>query len=63
MLATGTKEEIENYSMKLIRELAPGGGFIFASGHSINPAIPLEHFQLLLEIREKYGYYPINVPE
>jgi uroporphyrinogen decarboxylase len=49
--------------MKLIRELAPGGGFIFASGHSINPAIPLEHFQLLLEIREKYGYYPINVPE
>ena len=25
MLATGTKEEIENYSKKLIRELAPGG--------------------------------------
>ena len=63
MLATGTKEEIENYSKKLIRELAPGGGFIFASGHSINPAIPLEHFQLLLKVREKYGYYPVNVPE
>jgi uroporphyrinogen decarboxylase len=61
MLATGSKQEIEEYAKKLIRELAPGGGFIFASGHSINPAIPLENFQILLTIREKYGYYPINV--
>ncbi|MCP4760163.1 MAG: hypothetical protein GY870_00180 [archaeon] len=63
MLSTGTQEEIKDYSMKLIRELAPGGGFIFSSGHSINPAIPLENFQLLLKIREKYGFYPINVPQ
>lgn len=63
MLATGTNEEIESYSKKLIRELAPGGGFIFSSGHSINPAIPLEHFELILKVREKYGYYPIKVPE
>ena len=63
MLSTGTNEEIREYSKKLIRELAPGGGFIFASGHSINPAVPLEHFQILLDVREKYGYYPINVPD
>jgi uroporphyrinogen decarboxylase len=63
MLSTGTNEEIRDYSKKLIRELAPGGGFIFASGHSINPAVPLEHFQILLDVREKYGYYPINVPD
>jgi uroporphyrinogen decarboxylase len=62
LLASGTAKEIEDYSKKLIKNLAPNGGFIFASGHSINPAISLENFQLILKIREKYGSYPIDVP-
>ncbi|NVM54794.1 MAG: hypothetical protein HWN66_13915 [Candidatus Helarchaeota archaeon] len=63
MLATGTIAEIEEYSKKLIRELAPGGGYIFSSGHSINPAVTLDRWQAVLNIREKYGNYPINVPD
>jgi len=61
MLSTGTIAEIKNYSKRLIKELAPGGGYIFSSGHSINPAVTLDRFQTALKIREKYGKYPINI--
>ena len=62
MLAVGTTDEIKEYSKKLIRELAPGGGYIFSSGHSINPAITVDRWEAVMEIREKYGSYPIDVP-
>ncbi len=62
LLATGEISEIENYAKKLIREIAPGGGYIFSSGHSINPAITVDRFLAMQNIKEKYGIYPINVP-
>lgn len=62
MLATGTIEEIEEYSKKLLREAAPGGGYIFSSGHSINPAVTLDRWEAVMRIREKYSAYPIDVP-
>jgi len=62
MLAEGTIPEIEEYSKRLIRELGPGGGYIFSSGHSINPAITVDRWEAVMRVREKYGNYPINVP-
>jgi uroporphyrinogen decarboxylase len=62
MLAIGTIEEIEEYSKKLLREVAPGGGFIFSSGHSINPAVTLDRWEAVMRMREKYSSYPIDVP-
>ncbi|MHA1231373.1 MAG: uroporphyrinogen decarboxylase family protein [Candidatus Helarchaeota archaeon] len=63
MLSTGEISEIKEYCKKLLRELAPGGGYIFSSGHSINPAVTLDRWLAVLEIREKYGNYPINIPD
>jgi len=63
MLAIGEISEIETYARKLIRELAPGGGYIFSSGHSINPAVTIDRFEAMQNIRRKYGNYPINVPD
>lgn len=63
MLATGTIDEIEIYAKKLIKELAPGGGYIFSSGHSINPAITVDRFEAMQNIRREYGIYPINIPD
>jgi len=63
MLAMGEISEIEHYAKKLIRELAPGGGYIFGSGHSINPAVTIDRFEAMQNIRRKYGTYPINVPD
>ncbi len=63
MLAMGEISEIEAYAKRLIREIAPGGGYIFSSGHSINPAVTLDRFEAMQNIKRKYGKYPINVPD
>ena len=63
MLAMGEISEIEAYAKRLIREVAPGGGYIFSSGHSINPAVTLDRFEAMQNVKRKYGTYPINVPD
>ncbi|MCK5240058.1 MAG: hypothetical protein KAR33_10945 [Candidatus Thorarchaeota archaeon] len=62
MLFNGKISEIEEYSKRMIRELAPDGGFFFSSGHSINPAVTLDRWEAVMRIREKYDNYPIDVP-
>lgn len=57
MLSTGSIEDIEAYSKRLLTEVAKGGGYIFSSGHSINPAVTPDRWQAVLDTREKYGYY------
>lgn len=54
-------EYIKNYTKKLLKEVAPGGGFILSSGHSINPAIKLENFLAMYDILKQYGKYPIKI--
>ena len=63
LLAIGEMSEIELQAKRLIREMAPGGGYIFGSGHSINPSISVERFDAMYDIKRKYGKYPINVPD
>jgi uroporphyrinogen decarboxylase len=60
-LADQPTKVIENYVKKLIQELAPGGGYILSSGHSINPAVKLENFLAMHETLKKYGKYPIQI--
>ncbi len=60
LLATGEIFEIESYTKLLIRELAPGGGYIFSSGHSINPAVTVDRWLAMVHTKEKYGVYPIG---
>jgi uroporphyrinogen decarboxylase len=60
-LAEKTPEFIQDSTKKLIKELAPGGGYILSSGHSINPAVKLENFLAMHKTLEKYGKYPINI--
>jgi hypothetical protein len=62
LLSTGEITEIESYAKRLIRELAPGGGYIFSSGHSINPAVTLDRFLAMQNVKKKYGNYPIDIP-
>jgi len=63
MLATGNIEDIESYAKKLIRVLAPRGGYIFSSGHSINPAVTLDRFEAMQNVKRTYGRYPINIQD
>ncbi len=60
-LADQPPEVIRNYVKELIDKLAPEGGFILSSGHSINPAVKLENFLVMHETLNKYGKYPIQI--
>jgi uroporphyrinogen decarboxylase len=43
-----------------IRHLAPGGGYIFSSGHNIQANMPPENILALFETAREYGTYPID---
>ena len=60
-LADKEVDYIMEYTKKLIKEVAPEGGYILSSGHSINPAVKLENFLAMHEIHKKYGKYPIQL--
>jgi len=51
---------IKDYTKKLIKKIAPGGGFVLSSGHSINPSVKLDNFLAMRETLEKFGNYPIK---
>ena len=60
-LSDKTPDDIREYTKKLLKYVAPGGGFILSSGHSINPAIKLDNYLAMKETHEQYGKYPINL--
>ncbi len=60
-LADKDPNYIIDYTKRLLKECAPGGGFIISSGHSINPAVKLENFLAMRETVINLGKYPIKV--
>lgn len=60
-LANKNQKYIEETTKKLIKHLAPGGGFILSTGHSINPAVKLENYLKMHSVHKKYRNYPISI--
>ena len=60
-LAEKSPQDIIDYTKKLLKYIAPGGGLILSSGHSINPAVKLENFLAMRDSLEKYSSYPIKI--
>jgi len=60
-LADKSSNFIEYYTKKLLKRLAPGGGFVLSSGHSINPSVKLQNYLAMNETLKKYGTYPISI--
>ena len=57
VLPFGTVEEVEREVKQCIDALAPGGGFILAPAHNIQPDTPIENIITLFETAQKYGRY------
>ena len=57
LLALGTAQEVEREARNLIDDLAPGGGFILASGCEVPMDAPLQNVQALINAARKYGVY------
>jgi uroporphyrinogen decarboxylase len=58
----GTPEEVRAQAKEAIRHLAPGGGYVFAAIHNIQPQVPPENIVALFETARRFGTYPIRVP-
>ncbi|NOQ19065.1 MAG: uroporphyrinogen decarboxylase, partial [Desulfobacterales bacterium] len=59
ILPNGTVDDVRNEVRKIIRDLAPAGGFVLASVHNLQPDIPPENIIAMFEAASQYGKYPI----
>ncbi|MBN2152492.1 MAG: hypothetical protein JW839_13655 [Candidatus Lokiarchaeota archaeon] len=59
LLSHGTPAGVEAYVDRLVREVAPGGGFIIASSHSIVPTCQFQNYRAYVLARLRQGRYPV----
>jgi len=59
LLTWGTTDEITAEVRRIIKEIAPGGGFGFSSSNAIHVGVPEENFRSVLRAVKEYGKYPI----
>jgi len=60
LLSTGTPEQVDEEVQGLIRDVAPGGGYIVTSGNSLAGYLNPENVLALSRAVQKYGRYPIS---
>ena len=57
VLGTATPQQIREHVKQNIEALAPGGGFVFAAVHDIQPNVPPENILAMWEAWQTYGAY------
>lgn len=57
VLPFGTTAEVIDEAKRRIDDLAPGGGFVFAAVHNIQPLVPPENIIALFDTASEYGKY------
>lgn len=60
-LTRGTPQEVEQEVKRLLREVAPGGGYCLGSGNSVPDYVPVENYLAMIEATHRYGRYPISI--
>ena len=60
-LATGTPDDVRNEVKNLLKDLAPGGGYLLSSSNSITSYVPTENFKAMIKAVFEFGRYPIKI--
>ncbi|MFH0751519.1 MAG: uroporphyrinogen decarboxylase family protein [Chloroflexota bacterium] len=60
VLGSGTPDEVRAEVQGRVADLAPGGGFVFASVHNIQANVPAENVAAMWEAVEAAGAYPVG---
>jgi uroporphyrinogen decarboxylase len=61
LLAIGTAEEVVRETYELVRDVAPGGGYILTSGNSLSSYCKVENVLAMSGAVRQWGNYPIMV--
>jgi len=59
-LQNGTPQQVREEVRRRIGDLAPGGGYVFASVHNIQANVPPENIVALFDAAREFGEYPIS---
>ncbi len=60
-LPHGTTSDVREAVKQLFRDMALGGGYIFAPAHNIQPDVPPQNIITLYEAAREYGHYPLSI--
>jgi len=58
VLPRGSVQDVREEVRKRINDLAPGGGYLMAAVHNIQPDVPPENIIAMFEACQEYGNYP-----
>jgi len=61
LLARGTTWQVEEEVKRLLRHVAPGGGFCLGSGNTVPDYAIYENYLAMIETGKTYGRYPISL--
>jgi len=61
LLGLATEEEVDQEVRELIRDIAPGGGYMVTSGNSLAGYLKGENVIAMARAVQKYGRYPIRL--
>ena len=61
-LPFGTVEDVRRETLRALKHLAPGGGFIYGTSHYAMYDVPVENLVALYDTCKRYGRYPIRIP-
>jgi uroporphyrinogen decarboxylase len=60
-LTRGAPQEVAEEVKFLIKNVAPGGGYLLSSANSITNYVPIENYRALLHTTLEFGRYPISL--
>jgi len=61
ILPRGSVEDVEKEVAERIRDYAPGGGYVLAAAHNIQPDVPPQNIGMMFDAGRKFGRYPISI--
>lgn len=61
LLSRGAPDMVAARTKELLRDIAPGGGYLLGSSNSITYYVPLENYRAMLDTLERFGSYPISL--
>jgi uroporphyrinogen decarboxylase len=60
VLPFGTPDEVQAEVRRRIHDLAPGGGYVLAAVHNIQPDVPPQNIVVMFDAARELGSYPIH---